>query len=289
MNSSDTFSAYRRMIATHDDSVVNWWYSGWTFVQIEGRPRVPLMQIMAIMTYRTETLSEDSFRIHWSEIGVFKDPATGEIPDVWINPLTGARVQPPRTFQEGPGQTTITSTPNGLHFNIVQPHATLRDASVRFEAAHGRLSFTQREMKLRGFPTPDGSLPPPGSPAGFEGITELSFFASLDDLARPPDETLPVQGIYSFVLMGLSRAAALRVLRVTSDWTQLPGNAWPRCSLDVCSDRHNHHRMMACFAAPPATPLLDSVTVWLLRRSKCCLDATFEGLPRCLAYCTSRV
>jgi hypothetical protein len=203
MNSSETFSAYRRMIATHDDSVVNWWYSGWTFVQIEGQPHIPLMQIMAIMTYRTETLSQDSFRIHWSEIGVFKDPATGEIPDVWINPLTGARMQPPRTFQEGPGQTTITSTPNGLRFNIVQPHATLRDASVRFEKAHGRLSFTQREKKLRGFPTLEGHLPLPGSPAGFEGITELSFFAGLDDLAKPADEMLSVQGIYSFVLMGL--------------------------------------------------------------------------------------
>ena len=134
---------------------------------------------------------------------MFKDPVTGEIPDVWINPLTGARVQPPRTFQEGPGQTTITSTPNGLRFDIVQPHATLRDASVRFKEAHGRLSFTQRELKLRGFPTPDGCLPPPGSPAGFEGITELSFFASLEELAKPPDESLPVQGIYSFVLMGL--------------------------------------------------------------------------------------
>jgi hypothetical protein len=203
MKRSDTFSAYRRMIATHDDSVVNWWYSGWTFVQIEGQPHIPLMQIMAIMTYRTETLSSDSFCIHWSEIGVFKDPATGEIPDAWINPLTGARVQPPRTFQEGPGQTTITSTPNGLRIDIVQPHATLRDASVRFDEAYGRLGFTQRELKLRGFPTPDGRLPPPGSPAGFEGITELSFFASLEDLAKPSGESLAVQGIYSFVLMGL--------------------------------------------------------------------------------------
>jgi hypothetical protein len=74
---------------------------------------------------------------------------------------------------------------------------------VRFDQAHGRLGFTQRELKLRGFPTPDGRLPPPGSPTGFEGITELSFFASLEDLAKPPDQSLAVQGIYSFVLMGL--------------------------------------------------------------------------------------
>jgi hypothetical protein len=203
MNSGQYFSAYRRMIATHDDSVVNWWYSGWSFVQIEGQPHIPLMQITAIMTYRAETLSRDSFRIHWSEIGVFKDPASAEIPDLWVNPLTGARVQPPRSFQEGPGNTTVTSTPNGLRFDIVQPHATLRDASVRFHETHGRLGFTQRELKLRGFPTPEGRLPPPGSPAGFEGITELSFFASLEDLAKPANEDLPVQGIYSFVLMGL--------------------------------------------------------------------------------------
>ena len=202
MNSSELFDAYRRMIATPDDSVVNWWYSGWTFIQIEGQPEFPLMQIMAIMTYRAETLTNKSFRIHWSEIGVFKDPATGELPTEWLNPLTGARVQPPRTFQEGPGSSTVTSTANGLQLEIVQPHATLRDAEVRFELAHGRLGFTQRERKIRGFPAADGTLPPPGSPGGFESTTELSFFASVDELSRPAGR-LAVQGVYSFTLLGL--------------------------------------------------------------------------------------
>lgn len=203
MEPKDYFRAYRRMIATVDDAVVNWWYSGWTFVQIAGQPEIPLMQVIAIMTYRTQTLSADAFRVHWSEIGAFQDPATGEAPDEWCNPLTGAVVRPPKSFVEGPGTLTVTATPSGVQLEIVQPHATVREASVGFDTAHGRLKVTQRERKLRGFPAIDGRLPPPGSASGFEGMTELCFFSDVARLAQPDTQLLPVQATYSFVLMGL--------------------------------------------------------------------------------------
>jgi hypothetical protein len=203
MKSSDYFQAYRRMLATADDGIVDWWYSGWTFVRIEGQPEIPLMQITAIMTYRTETLAADRFRIHWSEIGVFRDPSTGEVPTEWVNPVTGAVVRPPVTFQEGPGSYTATATPNGVQLDIVQPNATVRSTQISFNVAFGRLAILQEERKQRGFPATDGKLPPPGSSAGFEGVTQLSFSASLADLARPAAQSLAVQGSYVFTLMGL--------------------------------------------------------------------------------------
>ena len=203
MEPKDYFRAYRNMIATADDSVVNWWYSGWTFVQIPGEPEIPIMQVTAIMTYRTETLADNVFRVHWSEIGAFRDPATGEVPGEWHNPLSGALVLPPKSFVEGPGTLTVTATPIGVQLEIVQPHATVQETSVNFDVVHGRLKVTQQERKLRGFPAADGRLPPPGSASGSEGITELCFFAEVARLAHPEVESVPVQGTYSFLLKGL--------------------------------------------------------------------------------------
>ena len=110
MNALDQYRAYRRIIAAPDDTAVCWWYSGWTALEIEGYPDLPMSQIVAIMTYRAETLSPERFRIHWSEVGVFRDPVTGELPLRWTNPLSGAQIDMPQRFREGPGAYTISFT-----------------------------------------------------------------------------------------------------------------------------------------------------------------------------------
>ena len=85
VSSKERFSIYRRMFATADDGVVSWWYSGLSYVTLPDQPEIPLSQISAIMTYRTETVSASAFRVHWSEIGVFSSPVTGEEPGPWTN------------------------------------------------------------------------------------------------------------------------------------------------------------------------------------------------------------
>ena len=57
VTSGEIFEAYRRMFATGEDGEVCWWYSGWTFVSIDGYPDIPLSQVVAVMTYRTRTLA----------------------------------------------------------------------------------------------------------------------------------------------------------------------------------------------------------------------------------------
>ena len=204
MNITNYYNIYRRMIATATDDIVNWWYSGWTFVQIAGQPAIPLMQVAAIMTYRCETLATDCFRIHWSEIGAFRDPSTGELPTEWINPLTGTSIKPPRSFKEGPGHTTVSATANGVALEIQQPHATLRDSQVSFRTDRGRMAISQRERKVRGFPAVDGRLPAAGSATSFESVTELSFFADLAPLQGSATAAIGVQGVYSFTLLGIA-------------------------------------------------------------------------------------
>lgn len=200
MNELDPLHVYRRLVATADDGVVNWWYSGWTFVELADELPIPVMQVAAIMTYRTQTLAADRFRMHWSEVGLFRDPRTGEPPTEWHNPVTGAIVQPPRGFLEGPGSWTLARAGAGLSLDIQQPHATVRSATIGITRHGSRLRIRQEERKLRGFPAPDGKLPAAGSGASFEGLTELVWYA---DAAAVDAPAPAVQGIYSFTLGGL--------------------------------------------------------------------------------------
>ena len=161
MTAEQALRAYRRMIAAPDDSAVCWWYSGWTFVEIEGHEAIPLTSVVAIMRYDTETLGPAGFRIHWSEIGAFRDPATSESMRTWMNPVTGALVSIPQSFEEGPGAYTVGSATgvDTVALSLQQPFADIRALDVQMRRDGDRVFIVQSERKVRGFPLADGSLP----------------------------------------------------------------------------------------------------------------------------------
>lgn len=202
MTATERYRAYRRVIAAPDDTEVCWWYSGWTALQVEGYPDLPVSQIAAIMTYRAETLSPDRFRIHWSEVGVFRDPVTGELPVSWTNPLSGAQIELPRTFREGPGTYTLTCTTDGVAVELEQPNAQVLDTQVEFHFGAERCWFSQTERKIRGVPLADGSMSPLAS-SGLSGVTQLAFFASAADALGTSSEFVPASGTYSFRLAAI--------------------------------------------------------------------------------------
>ncbi len=194
----DLFDAYRRILATTGSEEVWWWYFGTLMVDVDGLPSVPLLEAETIMAYRTQTLSPDSFRIHWREIGYFRDPRTGEIAAPFVNPITGHQLTPPRSFLEGPGHYTITRTEAGVRLDIVQPHANIQSADVTLrELPGGRVLLQQTERKTRGLPLPDGTMPK----EGMQAHTVLSFFANAADLDKPSAQA---EGSYSFTLDGLA-------------------------------------------------------------------------------------
>ena len=197
------FDMYRRTFATADDGLVCWWYSGLSYVVLPDQPEIPLLQVAAIMTYRTQTLSPDAFCVHWSEIGVFLDPVTGGPLRSWTNPVTGATVEPPHSFAEGPGKYTVSRTDDGVRLELEQPHARIMELAVAFDDDGSRFAFTQSERKVRGYPGPDGTLPPADSPLSFEGRTKLRFAADKDALLPNSDCKPLVQGTYRFTLAGI--------------------------------------------------------------------------------------
>ena len=89
MGEISLLDTHRRLMASATDQDVCWWYLGTTFAQVDGYPDIAALQAETIMIYRTETLSADCYRIHWREVGYFRDPASGEVAHDWLNPITG--------------------------------------------------------------------------------------------------------------------------------------------------------------------------------------------------------
>ena len=198
----DAFDNYRRMLAAPDDGLVAWWYLGETLCELEGWPTMPTLQAETVMVYRTETLDADSFRIHWWEIGYFRDPITGDIADKWRNPITGREASAPKWFEEGPAHYTVKRVAGGIEVDLVQPQAIVKSVVPAFYQAFGQVHLLQTERKARSFPQPDGSIPAPDSEQSADAVTKLSVYASQADL-NSGSAWVDCTGSYSFALATL--------------------------------------------------------------------------------------
>ena len=149
-----------------------------------------------LMIYRTETLSDHAFAIHWDEVGYFSDYVTGQPTTHWLNPVTGRAMPAPQSFAEGPARYEVLRTPQGVAVTLTQPGATVNSIEVEWSCVGDRITVMQRERKTRGFPNIDGTLPDPGSASGFEAVTELAF------VDQWPESGNEAQGLYEFALAG---------------------------------------------------------------------------------------
>jgi hypothetical protein len=193
----DPLDAYRRLFANAHDGLSAWWYFGTSFVDIESFPTIPVLQVETLMIYKTRTLSSDSFRMDWWEIGCMRDPTTGQLAISWTNPITGAVVATPDRFEEGPAHFIISRSGDGLAAELVQAHARVERVDVVLREVGERVWLEQTERKVRGFPLPDGSMPDLNSDSVSPARTRLSVFGARADLAR---DDAPASGAYEFEL-----------------------------------------------------------------------------------------
>jgi hypothetical protein len=196
MDIPDLYTAYRKMFASLDDERVVWWYCGGVTAPREGVGLVPHVQAETIMVYRTRDIGSDSFTIDWTEVGYFRDIATGEPLQGWFNPFTQRTEPYPRTFVDGPATFTVRRVGEGVDIHLVQSGAHVD--GVRLEQAVGGVSvgLVQTESKRRTFHRPDGTLPPLDSPEATQIETVLSIWsprAGVDDGAV---RNAPAAGFY---------------------------------------------------------------------------------------------
>jgi hypothetical protein len=186
MTSLSPLQIHRRMFGTPGDGMAAYWYLGMMSVVVEDGPPIPVIQAETVMVYKATTLSDDAYTLQWWEIGVMRDPVTGEIARDWTNPITGAVLPTSRKFEEGPATFTITAAGEGLKIDLIQAHAKVIGVDVTIRTENGRVFLEQIERKFRGLPRPDGSFPEPGEPGSVEARTRLSIWASLADLESSP-------------------------------------------------------------------------------------------------------
>jgi hypothetical protein len=215
MSELDPLDTYRRMFAEPTDGVSAWWYLGTSYAEMDGYPVIPVLNVETVMLYKTSTLSPDSFRMDWWEIGYMRDPVTGEVAKTWTNPITGAQLPFPQKFEEGPSYFTFTREDARLKVELVQKHARVESVEVSFTERDGRILLDQHERKVRGFPLPDGSMPSLDSDQVSRARTRLSIFSAKADLERPG---APSSGSYEFELkapawMGMGERPGRTIVR----------------------------------------------------------------------------
>lgn len=193
----DAYEIYRKTLTSMEDEQSCWWYLGTTTVQPEGHTEFIVNHVETVMVYDALTLDEQSYRIPWWEIGVFRDAITGEEPTEWVNPMTGLVNPAPKIFEEGPSAFSVRATPDGRAeiFDAVQAFAQLDTAEVKVEEMGDRVSITQTEFKIRSFPNSAG-LPDLDAGESSRAKTVLQWFASKADIASDMP-SVPASGYYS--------------------------------------------------------------------------------------------
>ena len=186
---------FRQIFASTADEPVVWWYFGNVQVEIAGEKPITSLNPVTIMVYRPETVSAEEVRVHYREVGYFRDPVGGGLVGQWRNPLTGRLVDAATTFVEGPSCYTVRQTADGLVLSLDQAHARIDRLDAVITRQGDRVRLTQNEYKSRGFPLPDGTM----SERRSRAETTLTFFADAADLESGA-ASVPSTGTYLFTL-----------------------------------------------------------------------------------------
>lgn len=229
---------YRRTLTSAEEADSTWWYLGTSTAQAEGHPEIIVSHVETVMIYRARTLSDTSYRVPWWEIGVFRDAITGELPETWVNPVTGASVEAALKFEEGPSGFSLRDNGSGgiEMFDAVQAFASLESAEIVVSDVGDRVMVTQTEIKTRSFPGKDG-IPDLSAGEGSRSRTVLQWLADRRELESGPP-SVHATGMYSleiaappwlgfgdtpvkFMVKGLMVKAALKPTLNPRGWADL--------------------------------------------------------------------
>ncbi|WP_404479981.1 hypothetical protein [Novosphingobium sp. BL-52-GroH] len=203
MNALDIYR--RTLCSAEDGSESAWWYLGTTIATPQDHLDVIVNHVETVMVYGARSLDPADpaagFRVPWWEIGLFRDAMTGELPQRWTNPLTGATVDAARQFEEGPsGYSIRPAADGGIEMcDAVQAFAQLKSSSLVVTDLGEKVCITQTERKLRSFPDPEGRIPDISEGKAVESKTVLQWLADKADLEGDAP-SVAASGMYSFEL-----------------------------------------------------------------------------------------
>jgi hypothetical protein len=192
--------AWRRMFTLGGDAPFAWWLSGTLSAHVDGPREFPVVGVHAIMACRAKSDPAGVLTVDWHTIGFFSDLENGGPTAQWDNLFTGRREKLPDGFAYGPGRYVAKTSGDDLSLSLTEENTKVTRTILTGEIADGRVSLTQNEGRLQGFPRGDGALPPAdasditavqtrfsfiGPAAGLSAVTGImpgdGFFAQVYD------------------------------------------------------------------------------------------------------------
>jgi hypothetical protein len=199
---TSALDTYRKTLASLDHgSESAWWYLGTSIASVEGHPDIIANHVETVMIYGSETLDGGAFRVPWWEIGLFRDAMTGELPDLWTNPITGLSVTAPKQFEEGPSGYSLRQGKDGgiAMFDAVQAFAEVVSSDISLRQIGDKVCVTQTEHKVRSFPEPGGRIPDISEGKAVRSLTVLQWLADRAEVESGAP-SVAASGMYSLEL-----------------------------------------------------------------------------------------
>jgi len=151
----DPFETYIKMLASMTQGAeVCWWFMGALPREIEGIGPVDLTQEETIRVHRTEVIGPGQISFQWKQAGVFREVATGEVPQSLYDPANGATTPQNSTLKSGISKVVVRKTADGLTVANEAQGSVSGQITIDAQIAADRVCLTHTEDKTR--ETPNG-------------------------------------------------------------------------------------------------------------------------------------
>lgn len=194
----DVARLWRELFAGPADALACWWSSGTLYAHVDRLREFPVAGLRSIMVLRTSAQGAATVA-DFRTIGFFTDLDSGQPTDRWYNVFTDRVQQLPPFFIEGPGRYGMTPASGGPALTLDAARTRTNRILATGESAGDRLTLTQIEGTLQGFPRLDGTLPPLDDPAVTERQSRFQFITRRRAPAADPAPDAGTRGFFNHV------------------------------------------------------------------------------------------
>ena len=185
---ADFLTAIAKMRGSTDDRLVMGYVIGARYAVVDA-VAIPMLGILAATFSRYRRVDDDTYEARALEVAYFTDLETGKLLETWDNPVTGKRIEVPRTRM---GPSTIYMTADGLQVNPVGEASGMQlDHFFRPAVESSGEVWITEEIRVN-------SRPPGRRPFVYNEMS--TYQAQRADLEDPEQAAVPTRVQYTSVI-----------------------------------------------------------------------------------------
>lgn len=213
----EPFEVYVRMFASlADGAECCWWFMGALPREIENIGAVDTVQEETARVHRTKIVAPGNIEIHWKQAGVFRDVVTGEVPNSWIDPVTGAADRQASTLKGGPAKILVSKSVDGVTVANEAKGSASGLITLDAKIEGDRVGLTHVEDKTR--QTPNGPS---------TNRTVFKIYANLADLKTSAPSVI-TRGFYGVRNLATGRVFVNGMMQKAGMAEKINPIAWER-------------------------------------------------------------